>query len=349
MKKKIILASLMMFLGGGSLFAATVYGTNITNTASLSFSVGGQGQAPQTSNTDAFVVDRKVDLTVTTTDTTNALINPGENDTTFTTPLSFTITNTSNGRQDVILSASNKADNSPSLTTGEIDNIDFTPYRICENVTCSTGDKTGQNVKLLTDGASVTYYLFAKASGVNNDIASMTLTATAVNNDGITPLTQDTGADNQTAVQIVFADGAGDTDAIGDGKHSAFSAYKVVSAVLALTKGSCVISDPINLLVNPKRIPGATVRYTFQVDNTGGFQATNVVVTDTLDGALTFPGSNNVVNNTACDCKNMGGTLVSGSSVTASGQNVTADFDTVPAPASGGTTSYCAYFDTTIL
>jgi len=81
-----------------------------------------------------------------------------------------------------------------------------------------------------------------------------------------------------------------------------------------ITKTSIVIDDPVNGSNNPKRIPGATIRYCFTVDNNGTGDATDVAIHDTLDSTgnrdkLTYvkSGHGNLVNGTGpcseSDCK----------------------------------------------
>ena len=57
-----LLSSLTVFQSAYAV--GTASGTNITNTATVNFTVGGVGQTPVNSNVTTFVVDRKVDLTV---------------------------------------------------------------------------------------------------------------------------------------------------------------------------------------------------------------------------------------------------------------------------------------------
>lgn len=61
---------------------------------------------------------------------------------------------------------------------------------------------------------------------------------------------------------------------------------------MKLTKTSAVISDPINATNNPKRIPGAIVRYTINAQNAHGTSAEDVVIRDDLTAQIT---SGNIV------------------------------------------------------
>jgi hypothetical protein len=60
--------------------------------------------------------------------------------------------------------------------------------------------------------------------------------------------------------------------------------YKVSAAALSVSKTSAVYWDPINLLVNPKAIPGAIVTYTITIANAAGATATDVSISDSLAG-----------------------------------------------------------------
>ena len=55
---------------------------------------------------------------------------------------------------------------------------------------------------------------------------------------------------------------------------------------MKLTKLSTVISDPINLLNFPKRIPGAIVRYTVKAENSHATAGENIIITDNLSSTI---------------------------------------------------------------
>lgn len=65
---------------------------------------------------------------------------------------------------------------------------------------------------------------------------------------------------------------------------------KPATVTLLVTKTSAVVSDPVNGTTNPKMIPGAVVRYTVSVTNTGRgtVDASTVVIADPLPTTVTF-------------------------------------------------------------
>ena len=77
---------------------------------------------------------------------------------------------------------------------------------------------------------------------------------------------------------------------------------------LKIVKSSMIISDPVNNTNNPKRIPGAIMRYCFRVDNNGNGSADNIKIKDTLSGDnkdnLTYKKSGSLIqsSNESCDC-----------------------------------------------
>jgi len=74
-------------------------------------------------------------------------------------------------------------------------------------------------------------------------------------------------ADSPSTMDVVFADAAGTFDLARDGIGRAFNAYKIGTAAVSMTKTARVISDPVNLLVNPRAIPGAVMEYCLTVSN----------------------------------------------------------------------------------
>ncbi len=125
---------------------------------------------------------------------------------------------------------------------------------------------------------------------------------------------------------------------------SEFSAnYPIILLpVMHVTKTSCVISDPVNVDTNPKRIPGATIRYAIEVRNTGIGDAQNSIVDDNVSShfdtaSITIP---KVLSGACPDCADIAGGSDSG---TVSGNTVKLDFGTVSA-----NSSECGYFEVDI-
>lgn len=57
----------------------------------------------------------------------------------------------------------------------------------------------------------------------------------------------------------------------------------IVTGGLTINKTSSVVSDPFNGTTNPKRIPGATIRYCILITNVGNQSASNIVLSDTIN------------------------------------------------------------------
>ena len=97
-------------------------------------------------------------------------------------------------------------------------------------------------------------------------------------------MTETAGADT-AGVDIVFGDAAGTDDGARNANHSSRSAYRVVSAALSVAKISTLICDPFNGTTNPKHIPGAIVRWTITITNTGAASASLSTVADAINAA----------------------------------------------------------------
>lgn len=270
----------------------TASGTNINNSATVDYQVGGVDQAAITSNTASFVVDNKVDITVASV--SNATVVPGSND----QVLVLSVSNTGNTTQGYSVAV-----------TGGTDDFDMTNVRIYLDVNgdgaLDGGDtlySLGTNISDIAADGSIQVLIVADTPLTTSDgeAAVYNLIATTLDAGTTTVTANDSAsADDPNVVQVVWADGAGSDDAATDGKHSADGTYTVTSAALTVSKTSAVESDPINGTTNPKAIPGATVRYTITVQNTGSSDATSVVLVDAtpvnttyVPGSITVDGAN---------------------------------------------------------
>ena len=112
-----------------------------------------------------------------------------------------------------------------------------------------------------------------------------------------------------------------------------------------ITKTSIVLNDPVNAGSNPKRIPGATIRYCFTVDNDGTGDADDATISDSLTGDgkdnLTYVGAGGKVqaDSSACDCNS----AMTDATVSHNNDDVNITLGTIT-PSQRG----CAYIETTI-
>lgn len=287
----ILFATSLFGVSQQTLAAGTAAGTSISNSATINYQVGGVSQPAITSNAVAFVVDRKVNLTVVTTDAAAVSVTPGSSNNVIT----FTVTNTSNDVMDFALS--NQALAGGAAKFSGTDNINASAVSVFVESGATPGYQPAQDTatfvdELAADANKTVYIVGTFPTGLNNgDIATYGLIAEARAAGGAgslgAALTQDTGADNPSTVQIVFGDGAGSDDAARDAKQSDRSDFRVVTATLTVTKTSTVISDPFNGATNPKAVPGAVIEYTITIANAAGAAtASSVSVSDSLNAEI---------------------------------------------------------------
>lgn len=268
----------------------TPSGTTISNQATVNYSVGGVNQTPITSAAAQFVVDSRVDLTVTEVSTNATQSTPGLID----VMTSFRVSNTGNSTQGYQLAVVNETG---TVVFTQTDNQDVANLRIFVDDgdgVYDAGD-TQTNIDSLAtdaDGESVLVFVLANipVAAINGQYANVRLTARAAvpGTNGATLATQTSGADNPAAVDIVFA------DAGRDATESAADQYAIVSAALTVAKTAAVISDPFNLTgPDRKAIPGAVVQYTVTVTNgSTTTAATGVELNDQIPTNTTYvPGS----------------------------------------------------------
>jgi hypothetical protein len=313
-------------LHGQAMAAGTTAGTNIDNKATLNFSVGGTPQTavesspagnltPGVNNgaVTTFKVDRRINLVVATTNTAPVSVALGNSG----MITSFTVTNSTNDTVDVILSSIANLAAASTGATG-VDDADFIngACTLHTDVAGATAAITRLpsvaadavvpvyvkcNIQPLTALAPQTYVAW------NNRVNVVSLVGQAAIAAGGVAYTQDTGPDVANAVQNVFGDEAGGNagvagaagttlggagnavDAYRDGIHSANSAYKIIMPILKVTKSETLVCDPLNGVTNPKRIPGALVRYSITVSNDAAALASGnlTTMTDPLQAALT--------------------------------------------------------------
>ena len=301
-----ILAGVFLSLFSATSFAAnTAASTSITNLATVNYSVGGVSQTPigssSTGNTSgagtptSFLVDDKLLLTVTTVDTADVNVTPGQTG----AVLVYKVTNNGNATQGVILSTIQESGVTNPFTGG-IDNFDPTAItvHVSQNNTATyvPANDTASGISQLASGASAFVFIVSNipASQVDADVAveallaqvAATGTAGYANPPGAAVVDQSGSAWTPGTVQNIFADAAGTDDIALDGKSSSRDAYLVKSAKLTITKTSSVVSDPTGDAI-PHAIPGAIMKYTITVANTGTTAASSITLADSIQAQVT--------------------------------------------------------------
>ncbi len=265
-------------MSASSAFAAgSLVGTDVINTATVDYQVGGVAQTQRTA-TDTFDVDRKVIFTLTeATPTGTTSVVPGQQD----AVTRFTLTNTSNDTLDFGLAAAQLAGG--AAEHGGTDVFDVTGFTFFadanSNGTYEAGTDIATSVNNLAPDTSIAVFIVGDIPLVqtNGQVAGVTMTATALNADG-SAIVASTDSDANTAgIETIFAD-TGRDGIEGDGDD-----YTLAAPNLTVTKLSRVISDGVSAS-NFKAVPGAVVEYCIVVSNgAGAATATNVAVADNLN------------------------------------------------------------------
>ncbi len=281
----------------------TLAGSSITNSATIAYNVGGVAQPGITSNTDSFVVDRRINLIVVESGTATTTVVPGQ----ASAATTFTLQNTSNAILDFALTSTQTVGG--TAAHGGTDSFDVTAVTIYRDTNSNDIYDAGTDTAVtfideLAIDATVTLFVVANVpTGLaTGAVANVRLTATGLEGGAVASqgaaLTQTVGA-NTSAMDTVFADAAGVTDAARDAAHSDDDDYTVQTATLTLSKSSRVISNLVEGTTNPKLIPGAIVEYCINVTNaSGGASATSVSISDILPANVTFVTGSILINGT---------------------------------------------------
>ena len=316
--------ALTVFTAGSAHAQLTPAGTNVENTFTLTYDVGGVTQPPIDTSDPGdpngptnFTVDRLIDLTVASQgDNTVA---PGATD----EELVFSVTNEGNDTQAYSLTVVEETG-----PAGEIDTDDpagATPVLVYY---IDDGDGVYEPTGAGGDGPSVTYdpanppelgpddVLWVvvtqdiPTSAVDGNTADVSLVVDSLepallsgggaNPNAGNPVTGDTdGNDLVGAAENVLADGSGTANEVAEaGDHSDTGTYIIAAADIAASKAVTIHSeDGSGCTTIPGTatggfsIPGACVEYVITVENTGSSAATDIVINDELADELDFAGA----------------------------------------------------------
>ena len=278
--------------------AGVTAGASIQNTVTVDYKVG-TVQQTAVSASDTFVVDRKINVTISEVGNATTSVSPGQIEAVTT----FDVTNLSNGTIDLALTLAQQTGGAGAHSNTDTIDVSNVKIYLDDGGTAGIYDGTNTEVTYLDEvTADETVRVLVVATiplqtggplrnVTSGDVAAITLTADAhesgtANSLGA-ELFSSTGA-NTSSVETVLADAAGATDAQYDGAFSAKDDYTVLAAALSVVKISSVFSDPVNGTSNPKLIPGAVVEYCIAVSNSAGATASDVNITDVLPVEVTY-------------------------------------------------------------
>lgn len=291
-----------LFFAQSAFADGTEAGTVVSNTATLSYSIGGVEQSPIDSTDESgnaettFTVDQKVDLTVTGDKATNYLVAPSSSRTVAANTLIYKLSNDGNFEQDFKIEVSHVgSDDFDAGTVGATASPQAA--EVCQFTIDDGSTTTGPHD--LADAPTVTLAIDAEATIEvscsmpnrpdvdDGHLSTVDVLATAVDATGAT-MQESAIADREDEVDVVLADATGtDTDAADrNAKHSATQTFEIEAPMLTVVKSSEVLEDPFNGTTNPKRIPGAIVEYTITISNSSDNAASGVKITDVLQAAV---------------------------------------------------------------
>lgn len=276
------MTAIVLLLGQQAMAVGTDAGTSIDNTVDVDYEVN---SVPQTTLSDSvsFVVDRRVDFTLTQLGGALVDVTPGENDAFF----DLLLTNTSNSTLDFSL----VLDDTIVLVRGFVPDASMSniEYAVSADIQSATDPDPVQGgpqfVDELPEDEAIRIRVWGDAalSLLDGQIDGIEIAATAAE-----PATVGLGADltedpdTAGGIENVFAD---DAPGVSDGVESESDGFLVVTAALTVTKSYEVIAGHLGSFL---AIPGATVEYTILVVNSSTTDADDVVITDSIDTDVTL-------------------------------------------------------------
>lgn len=276
----LLLATCLAALWAGSAWAlGTSAGTPIINTATVSYTLGSNPTPYTNSATETFNVLEVIDVVVSWQDAANVAVNSPHTN----AVLTFAVTNTGNGSEDIQL-----------LTNDALVGDDFDPafqdiYLESNGTLGWQFDDTlylGGAVPFAAD-ASVTVYVRSNIPGSLSDTQTgdLQLTAQAMT----------AGAAGSPVGTLLPGLGAGGVDAVvgttnADGAVA--GTYEVSAAAVALTKSVVQIVDPYG---GSRPYTSAQVTYRIVVNVTGFGLAQGLVITDVIPADMTYVNNSMVL------------------------------------------------------
>ncbi|MDX1515254.1 MAG: hypothetical protein R3288_00365 [Woeseiaceae bacterium] len=331
--------TVVLLMSQHAMAAGTDPGVSVSNTATISYDVNGNAQTPIDSNAADFLVDRRVDFTVTENDgllTPNVVLGSAAN------PIDFTVTNLSNGDLDFNLAAVQLTSGDGEIFTGsgildtDVDMVAPIVFAIGPFNDAATDPDCSSPVTFIDnlpedEFVRVRICSDAPNSAPNGSVAGFSLEVTAADPATTANLVQTPGADDPTTVENVFANGAGEDPVTGFATERDRDGYDIIAPQLAVSKAAVVISDPFG---SGKALPGAIIEYTITIDNSAGADDADAVsIEDPVDSDVTF--LTGVYNGGASDVSIFDGTTTTYCVAEAGGTDTNGDGCVYDSPAAG--------------
>lgn len=278
----------------------TLFGTDITNQATFTYSVGtGTNKKDFTDNSNIieFQVDRKVIYNVSSSASGTVSISAGG-----TSNFTYTLTNDSNAPisfelpippENTTYTIRNIGENSGGIviTNGtQTTSTDLIIDLLKGDLAVSNNDQKIIVVTTTAPGSLIegntidpTFSIVAVEPADSLEIGKSLTEKGVTKGDPIVAIDNTQGwvtSIIQTVTDPALIDS-------GEIKITGSQLFEVKSAVISLEKSVRIVSDPINITTNPKAIPGAVIEYTLTVSNTGSLSAT-VELTDLLNERFTL-------------------------------------------------------------
>jgi len=332
MRKVLSIAASLVLCSVAANAVGTTAGTTVSNSATLSYTVSGAVQPTvSTPNAATFIVDKKIDFSLVHNDAIKHLITTSG---ATSVKREFVLENTTNKAQSFALTATNLTGN--ESYDSKVDDTDITNIEISLD---GGGSWVSGTVTISNLGVDTTKTILVRGdvpnTNVDGSIMNIQLEAIAVTSGTNAEVVTGSGSDGtlssdrKDTEDVVLGEGSGVTTFANvqfDGKYSAWAGYFINSPVLTLTKTSCVYKDIVNgVSSNAKRIPGATITYLLDIENTGSIDASDINITDVLPSELDGSTVTAVkMNDNQADCVCTNGTAGAGTdaTVSVSGQTV---------------------------
>lgn len=320
----------------------TLFGTGVSNTASLTYQVTGTGTGTSTtingtSNTVEFVVDRKVIFSVTDnqTSTDPVVVNAGDNAVTIYTiqndsnaPISFKLPVPPTG---TTYSYVDPTDASNTITVGNGDPAAIIPLAVGNATSPVTVDVT---VTLtVPNDAESGDKIFTPLNITAVEPADSVLIDNGKDASGVTAgkqivATKSSEAWDEDVIQTITIGDLLNADGVSVELNNT-QEFVVAASDIDLVKSVAILSDPVNGTTKPKAIPGAVVEYTLTIYNLGAVAASGITLTDTVPSVFNVADAYTELfyddTGSAIDSNDI---AVSGNAITISNISVAADTDT---------------------